>query len=169
MLMEGIYWRGGGEPIGTQLRGPHHLREEMSSDLSRGVWTAEEHPWSSRNLAPPSPESMCTWLSLLDRSAMLLCHFWTIATKTLEPSARGHSPLPFIHLINIATGLQGHPCSQRQPSHPAPLPASVPAQPFTVVCGIRWEFCFDSRTGIQFHKQSMSVNSTSPQTNLKGV
>lgn len=59
---------------------------------------------------------------------MLLCHFWSVATKTLEPSARGHGPLPFIHLTNIATGLQGH----RRPQHQlltqlVSLPAAGPS------------------------------------------
>lgn len=72
---------------------------------------------------------------------MPLCHFWSVATKTLEPSGRGHSPLPFIHLTNIATELQGHRRPQRQPSHPAPLPASGWAQHFTSIlsnlkCGL---------------------------------
>lgn len=53
-------------------------------------------------------------------SLLEYCH------DTLEPpTGTQNSPLPSIPPTNIATGLQGHRCPQCQPSHPAPLHASI--------------------------------------------
>jgi hypothetical protein len=158
----------GGRGSLSELRGPHHLREVMSSDLSRGVWTAAEHP---RNLAPPSPESVCPWLLLLDRNVICLSSL-ECGHKTLEASVRGHGPPPSIHLTNIATGLQGHRYPQCQPSHPAPLPASVFTSILSKLKSVLWSqvgVSFLLRTCIRFHKHSMNANSASPPTNLRGV
>lgn len=110
---------------------------------------------------------------------MLLCHFWSVATRHWEPSTSGVTEQS--SSIHPSDKYSHKAACTQVPTEPASLLAQIPSMPASrlstlcvfslissVACGIRWEFCFDSQACIRFHKHALSADSASPNTNPKG-